>query len=88
VYGIQVNAAIAERVRAMVDAARADGLDLASGSGGWRSPEGQIALRRAHCRHQRLRHLPDAVVAVLAAHRHPRHLPARAGLAIDFHCKR
>ena len=49
VYGIQVNAAIAERVRALIDAARADGLELAEGSGGWRSPEGQIRLRRAHC---------------------------------------
>ncbi|HEX6420455.1 MAG TPA: D-alanyl-D-alanine carboxypeptidase family protein [Acidimicrobiales bacterium] len=49
VHGVRVDASIADRFRALVDAARADGLELAAGSGGWRSPERQIELRRAHC---------------------------------------
>ena len=49
VYGVQVNAAIAEPFRAMVDAARLDGIELAEGSGGWRAPAQQVELRRSHC---------------------------------------
>ena len=45
--GIRVHACLAEAIDALVAAARADGVEL--GGGGWRSPEQQIALRRAHC---------------------------------------
>jgi len=45
--GIRVHPCLAETVDALVAAARADGVEL--GGGGWRSPEQQIALRRAHC---------------------------------------
>lgn len=45
--GIRVHACLADVVDALVAAARADGVEL--GGGGWRSPEQQIALRRAHC---------------------------------------
>lgn len=42
-----VNASIAENVRALIGAARSDGIDLAGG--GHRDRENQIVLRRAHC---------------------------------------
>ena len=86
VYGIQVNAAIAERVRALVDAARADGLELAEGSGGWRSPEVQIQLRRAHCgtSDYAIYQMPPSQcsppTAIPGTSEHER------GLAIDFRC--
>ena len=44
---IYVAASIAPAVQALLDAAAADGIKL--GGGGYRSPEQQIALRRAHC---------------------------------------
>lgn len=45
--GIRVHACLAATVDALVAAAAEDGVEL--GGGGWRSPEQQIALRRAHC---------------------------------------
>ncbi|WP_166436040.1 D-alanyl-D-alanine carboxypeptidase family protein [Cellulomonas shaoxiangyii] len=45
--GIRVHPCLAPAVDALVEAARADGIEL--GGGGWRSAEQQIALRRAHC---------------------------------------
>lgn len=45
--GIVVHPCLAEALDAMVEAARADGIELRGG--GWRSPEQQVALRRAHC---------------------------------------
>ncbi|WP_136519542.1 D-alanyl-D-alanine carboxypeptidase family protein [Cellulomonas telluris] len=45
--GIRVHPCLAEAVDALVEAARADGVQLRGG--GWRSPDQQIALRRAHC---------------------------------------
>ena len=47
VQGITVHADIADRVDAMITAARADGIIL--GGGGYRSPDSQIATRRANC---------------------------------------
>jgi lysophospholipase L1-like esterase len=86
VYGIQVNAAIAERVRALIDAARADGLELAEGSGGWRSPEGQIALRRAHCgtTDYAIYQMPPSQCSPPTAR--PGTSEHERGLAIDFRC--
>ncbi|WP_243882454.1 D-alanyl-D-alanine carboxypeptidase family protein [Cellulomonas dongxiuzhuiae] len=45
--GISVHPCLADALDALVVAAAADGVEL--GGGGWRSPEQQIALRRAHC---------------------------------------
>lgn len=45
--GIVVNVSIADRIRAMLSAAAADGVYLSGG--GYRNPAQQIALRRAHC---------------------------------------
>ena len=86
VYGIQVNAAIAERVRAMVDAARASGLELAEGSGGWRSPERQIQLRRAHCgtSDYAVYQMPPSQCSPPTAR--PGTSEHERGLAIDFRC--
>lgn len=47
VYGIEVNTEIAGQVRAMVDAAAADGIELYGE--GYRDIQTQIDLRRAHC---------------------------------------
>ena len=86
VYGIQVNAVIAERVRAMVDAARASGLELAEGSGGWRSPERQIQLRRAHCgtSDYAVYQMPPSQCSPPTAR--PGTSEHERGLAIDFRC--
>jgi lysophospholipase L1-like esterase len=86
VYGIEVNAAIAGQVQALVDAARADGLELAEGSGGWRSSSRQIALRREHCG------TSDYAVYEMPASQcsPPTAIPGTSeherGLAIDFRC--
>jgi hypothetical protein len=47
VGGITVNAAIADQVRALLDAARADGIVL--GGSGYRDMNAQISLRRQNC---------------------------------------
>jgi LAS superfamily LD-carboxypeptidase LdcB len=47
VRGIVVNVAIASQVEALLAAAEADGFALSGG--GYRDPEQQVALRRAHC---------------------------------------
>jgi hypothetical protein len=86
VGGIQVNAAIAEQVRALLAAARADGLELARGAGGWRSRERQIALRRQHCgtSDYAIYQMPSSQCSP------PTAIPGRSeherGLAIDFTC--
>jgi D-alanyl-D-alanine carboxypeptidase len=86
VDGIGVNAAVAESVRAMLAAARADGLELADGAGGWRSQASQVALRRAHCG------TSDYAIYQMPASRcsPPTAIPGTSqherGLAIDFTC--
>src|SRR5690606_21220947 len=86
VYGVRVDASIADRFRALVDAARADGLELAAGSGGWRSPARQIELRRAHCG------TSEYAVYQMPASRcsPPTARPGTSlherGLAVDFRC--
>lgn len=47
VNGIQVSTQIADNLRAMLDAASADGINLSGG--GFRDPSAQIALRRSNC---------------------------------------
>lgn len=47
VYGIRVHTSIADDVRALIEAARADGVPLAGW--GWRDHQTQIRLRREHC---------------------------------------
>jgi LAS superfamily LD-carboxypeptidase LdcB len=47
VQGITVNCQIADSLDSLLDAARADGLNLSGG--GYRDPAQQIALRRQHC---------------------------------------
>jgi hypothetical protein len=86
VDGIQVNAAIAGQVGALLAAARADGLDLARGAGGWRSAARQVALRRAHCgtSDYAVYQMPSSQcsppTAIPGTSAHER------GLAIDFTC--
>jgi hypothetical protein len=86
VYGVQVHAAIADPVRALIDAARADGLELAEGSGGWRSPDRQIALRRAHCGRSdyAVYQMPPSQCSPPTAR--PGTSEHERGLAIDFRC--
>ena len=47
VYGIRVHTSIAENIRALIDAAAADGIVLSGW--GWRDNATQIRLRREHC---------------------------------------
>ncbi len=47
VYGITVDASLAEPLRQLIDAAASDGITLRGG--GYRNPAQQVALRRAHC---------------------------------------
>ena len=47
VHGIRVHTSIAENLRALIDAAAADGVPLSGW--GWRDNATQIRLRRAHC---------------------------------------
>jgi hypothetical protein len=78
VRGITVNAAIAGQLESMLAAAAADGFSF--GGGGYRSPEDQWRLRRAHC--------PDPANSPPSACSPPTALPGYSmherGLAIDF----
>lgn len=47
VYGITIDASLAEPLRQLIDAAAVDGITLRGG--GYRNPAQQVALRRAHC---------------------------------------
>ncbi len=47
VYGITVARSIGDKFKALMDAAKADGITL--GGWGYRSSDDQVALRRAHC---------------------------------------
>lgn len=83
VGGITVHTSIADRLQAMLQAARADGVILTGG--GYRSPESQIALRRAHCGTSYY-----AVYQMPASQCTPPTAPPGSsmherGLAIDFH---
>lgn len=79
VQGILVNITIADNVDAMLDAARADGLELTGW--GWRSHERQIELRTANC--------ADPFETPSSQCSPPTATPGNSrhefGLAIDFH---
>jgi hypothetical protein len=47
VYGIAIHKTVATNLKAMIEAAEADGIILRGN--GWRDPSAQIRLRRAHC---------------------------------------
>lgn len=47
VYGIAIHKTVATNLKAMIEAAEADGIVLRGN--GWRDPSAQIRLRRAHC---------------------------------------
>jgi len=80
--GIVVNVSIADQIRAMLSAAAADGVYLSGG--GYRSPDQQIALRRAHCgsSYYAIYQMPSSScsppTAIPGSSMHER------GLAIDF----
>jgi septal ring factor EnvC (AmiA/AmiB activator) len=79
VGGITVAASLGPNLRALLDAARADGIVL--GGSGYRSPEAQAALRRANgC--------PDVWTSPASSCRVPTAIPGSSehekGLAVDF----
>jgi hypothetical protein len=86
VHGVEVNVAIAERFRGVIDHARRDGLELAQGSSGYRSATRQIELRRAHCgtSHYALYEMPPSQCSPPTAR--PGRSMHERGLAIDFAC--
>lgn len=82
VYGIRVHESIAENLRALIDAAAADGVVLSGW--GWRDNKTQIRLRREHCgtSEYAIYRMPSSQC------RPPTARPGRSqherGLAIDF----
>jgi hypothetical protein len=84
VENITVHTDIADQVAALVQAARADGHTLTGG--GYRSPERQIELRRAHCgpSHYAVYEMPSSRCTPPTAR--PGSSNHERGLAIDFEC--
>jgi peptidoglycan hydrolase CwlO-like protein len=86
-YGgsIQVAATIAANVQALLDLAAAQGVSLCASSG-WRSPEKQIELRRAHCgtSYYAIYLMPSSQCNPPTAR--PGSSLHERGLAIDFSC--
>ena len=84
VRGITVHASIADNVAALVDAAAADGLQLAGG--GFRDSSSQVALRRSNCGSSQY----AIYQAPASSCRPPTARPGASmherGLAIDFTC--
>jgi hypothetical protein len=75
---ITVHRSIADQLAAMLDAAAADGIIL--GGGGYRSPDSQIRLRRAHC--PDVWNSPPSSCSPPTAR--PGHSNHERGLAVDF----
>jgi LAS superfamily LD-carboxypeptidase LdcB len=82
---IKVAGAIAEDVQGLLNAAAAAGVSLCASSG-WRSPESQIALRRAHCgtSNYAIYQMPSSQCSPPTAR--PGSSMHEQGLAIDFSC--
>lgn len=84
VKGITVNAQIATRLRNLLAAAQADGLTL--GGTGYRCPDQQIQLRKAHCgtSQYEIYDMPSSLCTPPTAR--PGSSMHEKGLAIDFTC--
>jgi septal ring factor EnvC (AmiA/AmiB activator) len=82
---IQVAGSIAGDVQALLDASAAAGVSLCA-SGGWRSPERQVELRRQHCgdSHYAIYEMPSSMCSPPTAR--PGSSMHEQGLAIDFSC--
>jgi len=80
--GIRVHPCLAQAVDALVDAAREDGVEL--GGGGWRSPDQQVALRRAHCGPTQADIYDKPASACSPSTARPGSSRHERGLAIDF----
>jgi hypothetical protein len=81
---ITVAGSMADEVRRLLDAAAADGVPMCGW--GWRNPQQQIALRRAHCGSSdyAIWHLPAGACSPPTAR--PGFSMHEVGLAIDFYC--
>jgi LAS superfamily LD-carboxypeptidase LdcB len=86
-YGgsIKVAGSIAGNVQALLDLAAAQGVSLCASSG-WRSPQKQIELRRAHCgtSYYAIYQMPSSMCSPPTAR--PGSSMHERGLAIDFSC--
>jgi peptidoglycan hydrolase CwlO-like protein len=82
---VTVAASIADNVQALLDDAAADGVSLCARSG-WRSPQAQIELRRAHCGSSdyAIYHMPASQCTPPTAR--PGSSMHERGLAVDFSC--
>lgn len=83
VNGITVNCAIESQLTAMVNAARADSLNLTGG--GYRDPSDQIRLRREHCGSSYYAIYQMSPSACRPPTARPGQSQHEIGLAIDFH---
>jgi LAS superfamily LD-carboxypeptidase LdcB len=82
VYGIRVHRSIADNVRALIDAAAADGIVLSGW--GWRDNATQIRLRREHCGRSEyaIYQMPSSQCSPPTAR--PGRSQHERGLAVDF----
>lgn len=82
VQGIRVASSIASQLDALLNAARADGIEL--GGGGYRDPAGQIAVRRNNCgsSNYAIYHAPASSCSPPTAR--PGSSMHEQGLAVDF----
>ena len=82
VQGIQVSSQIASNLDALLNAARADGVNLSGG--GYRDPAAQIALRRAHCGSSNFAVYQAPASSCSPPTAAPGHSMHEQGLAVDF----
>ncbi len=82
VRGIEIHASIAESLRALINAAEADGIYL--GGSGWRSTENQIELRRRNCGPTEYLIYEAPAEACYPPTARPASSLHEAGLAVDF----
>ncbi len=82
VRGIDIHRSIAEQLRAMINAAEADGIHL--GGSGWRSTERQIELRRQNCGTSDYLIFEAPAEACYPPTARPASSLHEAGLAVDF----
>ena len=82
VQGIQVSSQIAANLGALLDAARAAGINF--GGGGYRDPAAQVALRRAHCGSSNYSIYQAPATSCSPPTAAPGHSMHEQGLAVDF----
>lgn len=86
VQGVDMHKCIAKQMDQLFNDARAERIDLVTGTGGWRNPQEQIELRRQHCGTSNfaLYEMPSGQCSPPTAR--PGSSNHESGTAIDFAC--